>query len=88
MVFKLEHPAAVTGVMISVMAKPFLFCCPMTGQNVQALPEFNDEPSDGRRLYQGVLCSACQRVHIVNPLSGRLMSEEFERVSHFPKDQT
>ena len=40
--------------------------------------ERDDQPSDGRRLYEGVLCLACQQVHIVNPATGRLMSDEIE----------
>jgi hypothetical protein len=60
------------------MRSPFIFRCPITGQNVQGFSEKGDQPSDGRRFYEGVLCSACERVHIVNPATGRLMSEEVE----------
>jgi hypothetical protein len=49
------------------MGQPFLFICPTTRQNVQAFSEFEDQPSDGNRRYQGVLCLACQQVDIVNP---------------------
>ena len=58
------------------MGRPFVFCCPTTGQNVQAISELDDEPPDGTRRYEGVLCLACQKVHIVNPATGRLLSEE------------
>jgi hypothetical protein len=60
------------------MAKPFIFRCPTTGQNVQGISEIGEQPADGQRLYEGVLCLACQQVHIVNPATGRLMSEEIE----------
>jgi hypothetical protein len=36
----------------------------------------DDQPSDGNRRYQGVRCLACQKVHIVNPFTGKLMSDE------------
>jgi len=58
------------------MGRSFIFCCPTTGQKVQALSEWDDEPADDSRRYQGVHCLACQMVHIVNPRTGRLMSEE------------
>ena len=53
----------------------FLFCCPRTGQNVQGNTEI-DSPSNGQRRYEAVHCLACQGVHIVNPDTGRLLSEE------------
>ena len=60
------------------MAKPFIFRCPTTGQNVQGLSENGEQPADGMRRYEGVLCLACQQLHMVNPATGRLMSEEVE----------
>jgi hypothetical protein len=58
------------------MGQPFIFRCPTTGQRVQGLSELDDDTSDSRRRYEGVLCLACQKVHIVNPATGRLLSEE------------
>jgi hypothetical protein len=60
------------------MGNPFLFRCPTTGQIVQGISGRDDQSSDGRRFYEGVLCPACAQVHIVNPATGRLMSEEIE----------
>jgi hypothetical protein len=60
------------------MKRAFIFCCPATGQNVQTISEWDDEPTDGMRRYQGVHCLACQMFHIVNPATGRLLSEETE----------
>ena len=60
------------------VGSPFIFRCPTTWQNVQGISERDEQPSDGRRLYEGVLCLACQQVHIVNLATGRLMSEEIE----------
>lgn len=57
------------------MGRPFLYCCPITGQNVQGYSESDDLP-DGERRYEGVHCLACGRLHIVNPTTGKLASEE------------
>jgi hypothetical protein len=61
------------------MARPFLFCCPVTGMNVQGYSEAKKKPSDGMRHYEGVHCTACRSVHIINPETGRLMSDETDR---------
>jgi hypothetical protein len=52
------------------MAKPFIFCCPTTGQNVQGYSERDEQPPS---QYEGVMCLACGQHHIVNPATGRLM---------------
>ena len=51
----------------------FVFRCPVTGLNVQGTRmagEFNEGP------YTSQKCSACGGAHLVNSLSGKLMSEE------------
>ncbi|MGZ5906871.1 MAG: hypothetical protein ACXWKQ_16115 [Reyranella sp.] len=51
----------------------FVFRCPVTGLNVQGtkiLGESNEGP------YTSQKCLACGGVHLVNSLSGKLMSEE------------
>ena len=60
------------------MRKPFLFRCPATGLNVQGYSE-EEQLSNGRRRYEGVHCLACRSFHIVNPDTGRLLSEETGR---------
>jgi hypothetical protein len=60
------------------MAKPFIFRCPTTGQNVQGYSERDEQPPSGQRQYEGVMCLGCQQLHIVNPATGRLMSEEID----------
>ncbi len=57
------------------MIRPFLFRCPATGLNVQGYSE-KEQPPDGQRRYEGVHCLACQSMHIVNPDTGRLLSDE------------
>ena len=61
------------------MATLFLFRCPFTGMTVQGETEAK-VPTEGQpALYEGVTCLACQRLHIVNPHTGRLLSEEVDR---------
>src|ERR1700737_463219 len=60
------------------MAKPFIFRCPTTGQNVQSYSERDEPPPSGQRQYEGMMCLACGQLHIVNPATGRLMSEEID----------
>ena len=49
--------------------RPFLYRCPTTGQNVQALAV--DDVSDGEALT--VTCLACRLVHLVEPNTGRVV---------------
>ena len=61
------------------MGKPFLFCCPITGQTVQGYSEATEPAEDERLYYEGVACMACGRFHIVNPATGKLLSEESDQ---------
>jgi len=62
------------------MAIPFLFRCPFTGRTAQGETE-SDVLSEGPpTFYVGVSCQACLRLHIVNPHTGRLLSEEVDRL--------
>ena len=48
-----------------------MFRCPTTGYRVQEW--FSDDASeDSDNTYRSVLCVACQRVHLVNPGSGKV----------------
>jgi hypothetical protein len=60
------------------MARPFLYCCPTTGHNVQGYAE-SDDPPNGERRYEAVECIACGYLHMVNPATGKLASEESGR---------
>jgi hypothetical protein len=46
----------------------FLFTCPTTGQKVQGStatePPFPD--------FEAVMCTACNRTHLVNPMTGKV----------------
>lgn len=49
------------------MAKPFLYRCPVTGVNVQAMTT-DDETAGGRQdRLEMVQCLACGGVHLVDP---------------------
>lgn len=56
----------------------FVFRCPLTGYNVQGRVEVQagDLPEQS---YRATDCVACRSVHLVNPRTGKLMSEETER---------
>ena len=58
------------------MGRPFIFACPTTGERVKSMTELEEDPSDRRPLYQGVQCPACHKVHIVDPSTGELVSDE------------
>ena len=47
----------------------FLFRCPNTGFRVQGWVE-DDEAQDSGEAYEGVICHACGRLHLVNPRTG------------------
>ncbi len=55
----------------------FLFRCPRTGMTVQGSAEQPAaEDGSGSRLYTGMHCKACGGWHLVNPKTGKLVSEE------------
>ncbi len=57
------------------MSSPVLFRCPTTGLMAQALIA-EDVPRDADRQYRPVECIACRGIHLINPATGRLLSEE------------
>jgi len=50
---------------------PFTYRCPQTGQQVQGWAAA-DYLTDGE-FYEPVTCTACGRVHLVNPKSGKVL---------------
>ncbi len=44
----------------------FIFRCPTTGRNVQAWFA-DDRPEAGADTYETVTCTACGKIHLVNP---------------------
>lgn len=51
----------------------FLFRCPSTGMLVQGQVAISEGPIPE---YVGMTCLACAAVHLVNPRTGKLVSEE------------
>jgi hypothetical protein len=52
----------------------FLYRCPSTGFRVQGYTA--EETSADDEIYETVTCLACQRMHLVNLASGKVMGEE------------
>jgi hypothetical protein len=53
----------------------FLYRCPVVGIHVQGWTENESADPDE---YESVACLACQRVHLVNPATGKVMGKEDE----------
>jgi hypothetical protein len=51
----------------------FLFRCPNTGFRVQGWVE-DGESEDSNNVYEGVICHACGRLHLVNAKTGEISS--------------
>jgi hypothetical protein len=55
----------------------FLYRCPNTGLQVQGYAP--ERASDDDDAYEAVTCSACRRVHAVNPATGKVLGEGTNR---------
>jgi hypothetical protein len=54
---------------------PFLYRCPNTGLNVQSWVA--DDPTEGgKETHETVTCTACTRLHVVNPATGRVLGAD------------
>jgi hypothetical protein len=49
----------------------FIYRCPSTGLNVQGFVADDAECDD--EAYEPVTCTACTRVHLVNPNTGKVL---------------
>jgi len=55
----------------------FLYRCPNTQRRVQGWSA--DDTSGGEdETYETVTCTACQKVHLVNPATGRVLGVDGE----------
>ncbi|MFZ0094156.1 MAG: hypothetical protein WAK97_09565 [Pseudolabrys sp.] len=52
----------------------FIFRCPRTGFNVQAFTAGNGDRDN--EAYEAITCIACQRVHLVNPTTGKIVADD------------
>ena len=55
------------------MAKPIIFRCPSTSENVQHLLEDDDSDDED---YEAVECIACAKIHFINKATGKLLGEK------------
>ncbi len=53
----------------------FSFLCPYAGVHVHVWTEGDDAEANH---YETMTCAACQRVHLVNPKSGRVVGQDEE----------
>ena len=51
----------------------FLYRCPNTGYRVQGFVA--EETSGDSESYEAITCIVCQRVHLVNPRTGKVVGE-------------
>ena len=54
----------------------FTYRCPNTGYRVQGFTP--GETVEDCNAYEAVLCVLCQRMHLVNPATGKVAGEEDE----------
>jgi hypothetical protein len=59
-----------------VSMNPILFKCPATGQNVQWRTEEISSEKGQQVTFKGIACPACTRVHLINPVTGKLLGEK------------
>src|SRR3982074_119581 len=57
---------------------PFLFRCPNVGLQVQGWRA--EGASQGGEAYLAVSCTACTRIHLVNPATGKVLGADDEWV--------
>jgi len=53
-----------------------VYRCPRTGLMVQGWVA--DEPMSGGESYESVTCTACGRVHLINPKTGKILESTKE----------
>ncbi len=56
---------------VSKRMASFVYRCPNTGWRVHGF--VTDDPSDGDYTFEPVTCTACTRVHLVNPATGKVL---------------
>jgi hypothetical protein len=54
---------------------PFLYRCPFTGLNVQGWVA-DDPIESGGDHFEPVTCTACTRIHLVNPATGKVLGAD------------
>jgi hypothetical protein len=54
----------------------FLYRCPTTSKTVQGF--IAEDVSDDPNAYETVTCLACRQVHLVNPMTGKVLGTNEE----------
>ena len=54
----------------------FLYRCPTTGRNVQGWIAEEVNSDNGDNVYETLLCLACNRHHVVNPSTGKVLGAD------------
>ena len=54
----------------------FLYRCPTTGRNVQGWLAEEVNSDNGDNVYEAVPCLACNRHHVVNPSTGKVLGAD------------
>jgi hypothetical protein len=57
------------------MTVPYIYKCPTTGLDIQGMRDDGATPTGTTRRFELVHCPACGRPHIVEPTTGRLLSD-------------
>jgi hypothetical protein len=55
-------------------ATTFLHRCPITGYKVQGF--IADYPAENRHVYEALTCLACNRIHLVDPKTGKVAGSD------------
>jgi len=55
-----------------------IYRCPTTGFKVQGWFADDPEREDADDTYEAVLCSACTKLHLVNPKTGKTVGDDSE----------
>ena len=54
----------------------FIYRCPAMGLNVQGIIVDRGTPAPTDQVYEAVTCTACRRVHLVNPATGHVVGAD------------
>ena len=54
----------------------FVFRCPASGLNVQH--QVDDDPDIAENEYEGIMCPACTKMHLLNRKTGKLLGQDDE----------
>ena len=53
-----------------------IYRCPTTGLNVQGWFADDSARADTNDTYEAVLCTACTKLHLINPKTGRTLGDD------------